>query len=87
LTCADSRSLPERSCMDFIVEAYGLVELVVPLHHRSRFLFLNSQKKKLSVNNVNAIGSGRPGTTAVIGFDQVHDKITYHMEIKPRGAS
>jgi len=38
------------------------------------------------MNNVNIIGSGRLGTLAAAGFDLLHNKIAFHMEIKPRGA-
>jgi hypothetical protein len=39
------------------------------------------------MNNINIIGGGRLGTPAAVGFDQLHNKVTFHREIKPHGAS
>jgi hypothetical protein len=39
------------------------------------------------MNNVNIIGSGTPGTPTTVGFEQVHDEVTFHVETKPHGAS
>lgn len=39
------------------------------------------------MNNVNIIGSGRLGTPAAVGFDQLRSKVAFHREIKPHGAS
>jgi len=39
------------------------------------------------MNNVNIIGGGRLGTPVAVGFDQLHSKVTFHMEIKSHGAS
>ena len=39
------------------------------------------------MSNINIISSGRLGIPVAVGFDQLHNKVTFHREIKPHGAS
>jgi hypothetical protein len=39
------------------------------------------------MNNINIIGSGVLGTPAALRFHLLQDEITFHVEIKPHGAS
>jgi hypothetical protein len=47
---------------------------------------LSPHKKEVLMNNGSIIGGGRPGMPAA-GFNQLHNKVTFHREIKHRGAS